>query len=342
MGWSTLSKRPSYKQRRCRLEFQQPSYRHLPGWESTSPCWVEALVPFSKWTLLGLAPVLTSHFSPLLHLSNGWKLKCQSLSCVRLFATPWISEDCQVPLSMGFPSKNTGVGCHSLLRGSSQPRDQTQISRIAGRFFTIWTTGGTHSLKAREVPFYSWKYTIPTKILGAWPFSDSGETIVLIYTNIVLNLYIVIASVLWYLHLICCPFQWLVVIFLWINRLEATLVSLLLYLILRFLSLYPPISHMNPLTAICFASVPLICFSSFCQSLWAACLLRLKHCPGSFLLPHLSDLWHGGSSKLVLGPFLLSYTHSQMGSTLPSPSNVTYGLLTPRPFLPQTFLSFNP
>ena len=25
-------------------------------------------------------------------------------------------------------------------RGSSQPRDQTQVSRIAGRFFTVWTT----------------------------------------------------------------------------------------------------------------------------------------------------------------------------------------------------------
>ena len=25
-------------------------------------------------------------------------------------------------------------------RGSSQPRDRTQVSRIAGRFFTIWAT----------------------------------------------------------------------------------------------------------------------------------------------------------------------------------------------------------
>ena len=31
---------------------------------------------------------------------------------------------CQVPLSMGFPSKNTGVRCHFLFsRRSSQPRD---------------------------------------------------------------------------------------------------------------------------------------------------------------------------------------------------------------------------
>ena len=35
------------------------------------------------------------------------------------------------------PGKNAGVGCHALLRGSSQPRDQTHVSRIAGGFFTI-------------------------------------------------------------------------------------------------------------------------------------------------------------------------------------------------------------
>ena len=35
------------------------------------------------------------------------------------------------------PGKNSGVGCHVLLQGSSQPRDQTQVSCIAGGFFTI-------------------------------------------------------------------------------------------------------------------------------------------------------------------------------------------------------------
>ena len=38
------------------------------------------------------------------------------------------------------PGKNTGVGCHALLQGSSQPRDWTQVSCFVGRFFTIWTT----------------------------------------------------------------------------------------------------------------------------------------------------------------------------------------------------------
>ena len=44
------------------------------------------------------------------------KVKVKSLSCVRLFATPW-TVAYQTPLSLGFfPGKNTGMGCHFLLQ----------------------------------------------------------------------------------------------------------------------------------------------------------------------------------------------------------------------------------
>ena len=41
-------------------------------------------------------------------------------------------------------------------RGSSQPRDQTQVSRIAGRFFTSWDTREVHYLrmKLKQVFFF--------------------------------------------------------------------------------------------------------------------------------------------------------------------------------------------
>ena len=53
--------------------------------------------------------------------------------------------DCSPPGSSvhgDSPGKNTGVDLLAMLssRGSSQPRDQTQVSRIAGGFFTIWAT----------------------------------------------------------------------------------------------------------------------------------------------------------------------------------------------------------
>ena len=45
----------------------------------------------------------------------------------------------QAPHPWASPGKNTGVGsCSS--RGSSQPGDWTQVSSIAGGFFTIWAT----------------------------------------------------------------------------------------------------------------------------------------------------------------------------------------------------------
>ena len=60
-----------------------------------------------------------------------WKL----LSHVWLFVTPWTL--CSLWNS---PGQNTGVGSCSLLQGSFQPRDWTQVSCIAARFFTSWAT----------------------------------------------------------------------------------------------------------------------------------------------------------------------------------------------------------
>ena len=43
-------------------------------------------------------------------------LLAQSLSCVWSFVTPWTIAH-QAPLSIDFPAKNTGTGCHFLLQG---------------------------------------------------------------------------------------------------------------------------------------------------------------------------------------------------------------------------------
>ena len=73
----------------------------------------------------------------------------QSLSHVRLNSevkvaqlclTPCDPMDCSPPGSSvhgNSPGKNTGVGSHSLLQGSSLPRDQTQVSYIAGILYCL-------------------------------------------------------------------------------------------------------------------------------------------------------------------------------------------------------------
>ena len=54
----------------------------------------------------------------------------------------------QAPLSMGILQARIleWIAMPSS-KGSSQPRDQTQVSCIAGRFFTVWVTRETKHLE---------------------------------------------------------------------------------------------------------------------------------------------------------------------------------------------------
>ena len=66
-----------------------------------------------------------------------------SVLVAQLCPTLCDSMDCSPPGSSvhgDSPGKNTGVGCHALSRGSSQPRDPPQVSHIADRFFIVWAT----------------------------------------------------------------------------------------------------------------------------------------------------------------------------------------------------------
>ena len=80
-----------------------------------------------------------------------WKWKWKLLSHVRLFATPWaihahgilharILEWVAIPFS----------------KGSSQPRDQTQVSHIVGRFFTSWATGKPKNTGVSSLSLLQW------------------------------------------------------------------------------------------------------------------------------------------------------------------------------------------
>ena len=51
------------------------------------------------------------------------------------------------------PGKNTGVGCMPSSRGSSQPKDLTQVSCTAGRFFTIWATRAAQEYWKAAYPY---------------------------------------------------------------------------------------------------------------------------------------------------------------------------------------------
>ena len=68
------------------------------------------------------------------------KVKVKSLSCVRLFATPW-TVAYQASPSMGFSRQEYWSGLSFPSPGeSSRPRDRTQVSHIGGRRFSLWAT----------------------------------------------------------------------------------------------------------------------------------------------------------------------------------------------------------
>ena len=65
------------------------------------------------------------------------KIYAWLLSHVRLFVIPWTVAH-RAPLSMGIlQARILELVATPFSRGSSQPGDATQISRIAGEFFTI-------------------------------------------------------------------------------------------------------------------------------------------------------------------------------------------------------------
>ena len=65
-----------------------------------------------------------------------------SVSHVWLFATPGTVARQAPPLSVGIHQARIPEWIAiPFSRGSSQPRDRTQVSHIAGGFFAVWATG---------------------------------------------------------------------------------------------------------------------------------------------------------------------------------------------------------
>ena len=72
------------------------------------------------------------------HLSGWLNLKKEKKNIYIYVKT--ITQPARLFCPWSSPGKNTGVSSHSLLRGSSWPRDWTQGSCTTGRFFTVWAT----------------------------------------------------------------------------------------------------------------------------------------------------------------------------------------------------------
>ena len=73
-----------------------------------------------------------------------WKVKVKSLSCVRLFVTPWTAAH-QAPLSMGFSRQEYWSGCHCLLWCLALQDMKLKINNFFILLFfnlAFWSIGG--------------------------------------------------------------------------------------------------------------------------------------------------------------------------------------------------------
>ena len=93
---------------------------------------VSKLDPTEIFATLHLTPIENTFFQKLL------EYPCLGIqSCLILFVTTWTVAH-QVPVSMGIlQARILEWDAMPSSRESSQPRDGTQVSHIAGRFFTI-------------------------------------------------------------------------------------------------------------------------------------------------------------------------------------------------------------
>ena len=117
-----------------------PSIKKTKKVKTHSPKFSYHLIPTSPPAFVVLLKSVSRYFRKVWAFSFPW---CAVLCLVtQLCPTLCNPMDCSPPGSSihgDSPGKNSRVGCHALLQGIFP----TQVSHVAGRFFTIWATRET-------------------------------------------------------------------------------------------------------------------------------------------------------------------------------------------------------
>ena len=115
----------------------------------------------------------------MLHLFTSLILK---RSCGKLLVAQWCPTLCD-PRDYSPPGSSVHGICQarilewvaiSFSRGSSQPRDWTQVSCVAGRLFTIWAIGKPYQLPVRRVEMVPWTRSGPAAPLPSASITMRG------------------------------------------------------------------------------------------------------------------------------------------------------------------------
>ena len=95
--------------------------------------------------------LLLTEYSKRVRLHDWWHVQ-SSLTLCKIMETPW-TINWQAPLSLGFPRQECWIQwvAISFSRGSSQPRNRTRVSCLAGGFFTTEPPGKPQSARYSNV-----------------------------------------------------------------------------------------------------------------------------------------------------------------------------------------------
>ena len=115
------------------------------SWDFLAVRWLKLHLPMQRVRIWSLVRELGPHMSSSQKVKtwNGSNIVTSLVKSLKIsaqvFSHSVVSDSLWPqglqPISLlclwNFPGKNTGVGCHSLLRGSSKPRDQTRTSCVS-------------------------------------------------------------------------------------------------------------------------------------------------------------------------------------------------------------------
>ena len=111
--------------------------------------------------------LLHCHCVPLSHWVIQYDWCLYVLSHIWLFATPWANLACQAPLSMGIlQARILEWVAKPSSRGSSQPRDQTQVSHIEGQILYHLSHQGSPERKFGHRENAKWRQELSHQKLG--------------------------------------------------------------------------------------------------------------------------------------------------------------------------------